>query len=57
MLMVMIMMVMMIMVIMVVTTVSLTYNDIKERFHGGMLCPKTKNGMEQTQKMKVKNIL
>ena len=52
--MVMIIMVMMIMKMMVV---MMTHYDIKERYDGGMLFQRSKNGMEKTHSVKGMNML
>ena len=50
-------MIMMVMMIMKMMVVMMTHYDIKERYDGGMLFQRKKNGMEQAHSMKGINML
>ena len=50
-------MIMMVMMIMKMMVVMMTHYDIKERYDGGMLFQRSKNGMEKTQRMKGMNMV
>ena len=50
-------MIMMVMMIMKMMVVMMTHYDIKERYDGGMLFQRSKNGMKKTHSVKGMNML